>query len=73
MLFVKKYWASPSGSVVKNLPAKAGDTSSVTDLGRCHMLQSNEAWVPRLLKLTCPRARAPHERSHRNEKPAHGS
>ena len=31
----------PSGSVVKNLPANAGDTGSIPDLGRSHMLRSN--------------------------------
>ena len=31
----------PGGSVVKNLPANAGDTGSIPDLGRSHMLQSN--------------------------------
>ena len=27
----------PDGSVVKNLPASAGDASSIPDPGRCHM------------------------------------
>ena len=31
----------PGGSVVKNLPANAGDTGSVPDLGRSHVLCSN--------------------------------
>ena len=31
----------PSGSVVKNLPTKAGDTGSIPDPGRSHGLQSN--------------------------------
>ena len=31
----------PAGSVVKNLPAKAGDTASIPDLGRSQMLKSN--------------------------------
>ena len=31
----------PGGSVVKNLPAKVGDMSSVPDLGRAHMPGSN--------------------------------
>ena len=31
----------PSGSVVKNLPANAGDTGSVPAPGRSHMPQSN--------------------------------
>ena len=30
------------GSVVKNLPANAGDTGLIPGLGRSHMLQSNE-------------------------------
>ena len=29
------------GPVVKNLPANAGDTSSIPGLGRFHMLQGN--------------------------------
>ena len=38
-----KYHVSdfPGGSVVKNLPAHAGDMGSIPDLGRSHMLQSN--------------------------------
>ena len=31
----------PSGSVVKNLPAKAGDVSLIPDLGRSHVLWSS--------------------------------
>ena len=31
----------PGGSVVKNLPANAGDTSWTPDPERSHMLQSN--------------------------------
>ena len=31
----------PDGSVLKNLPAKKGDTGSVPDLGRPHMPWSN--------------------------------
>ena len=31
----------PGGTVVKNLPANAGDTGSSPDLGRSHMLRSN--------------------------------
>ena len=31
----------PGGSVVKNLPANAGDKSLIPGLGRSHMLQSN--------------------------------
>ena len=40
----KKMWRGfPGGSVVKNPPANAGDTSLLPDLGRSHMLQSNSA------------------------------
>ena len=31
----------PGGSVVKNLPANAGDTGSILDLGRSHRLWHN--------------------------------
>ena len=31
----------PGGSVVKNLPANAGDTGSISDRGRSHMPRSN--------------------------------
>ena len=34
---------SPGGSVVKNPTAKAGDMGLIPDLGRSHMLRSNEA------------------------------
>ena len=37
----KRLHAFPGGSVVKNLPANAGDTGSVPDAGRSHMPQSN--------------------------------
>ena len=33
----------PGGSVVKNPTASAGDTGLIPDLGRAHMLQSNQA------------------------------
>ena len=32
---------SPGGSVVKELPANAGDMGSIPGLGRSHMLRSN--------------------------------
>ena len=41
----------PDGSVVKNLCASAGDTGSIPDLGRFHMLWGNEAHVPQLLSI----------------------
>ena len=36
----------PSGSVVRNAPANAGNTGLIPSLGRTHMLQSNG--VPQL-------------------------
>ena len=66
-----------------NPPASAGDTGSHPGPGRSHMLRSNEARVPQLLRLHS-RAREPqllkpaclepvlrNKRSHRNEKPTH--
>ena len=41
----------PGGSVVKNLPANAGETGLIPDLGRSHMPRSNEAHEPQLLSL----------------------
>ena len=38
---IKTVWGFPGGAVVKNLPAKAGDTGSSPGLERSHMLQSN--------------------------------
>ena len=32
----------PRGSVVRNPPANAGNTGSIPDPGRCHMLRSNQ-------------------------------
>ena len=34
-------WGFPGGSVVKSLPASAGDTDSIPDLKRSHMPQSS--------------------------------
>ena len=42
MVIIKKNkWDFPGGSVVKNLPANAGDTGSSPGLGRSHMPWSN--------------------------------
>ena len=49
---------SPGGTVVKNPPANAGDTSSSPGLGGSHMPRSNQAHAPQLLSLH-PRAREP--------------
>ena len=42
--------------MVKSLPANAGVTGSVPDLGRCHVPRSNSAQGPQLLSL-CSRDR----------------
>ena len=39
--FKKRSRGLPGGSLVNNPPAKAGDTGSIPDLGRSHMLQGN--------------------------------
>ena len=41
----------PAGSMVKNLPTKAGDTGSIPDPGRFHMPWSNQACAPQLSSL----------------------
>ena len=41
----------PGGTVGKNLPANAGDMSSVSSLGGFHTLWSNKAQAPQLLSL----------------------
>ena len=48
----------PTGSVVKNPSANAGDTGLIPDPRRSHMPGSNEAHMPQLLRL-CSRAREP--------------
>ena len=37
--------------MIKNPPAKAGDTGLIPGLGRSHMPHSNQALVPQLLSL----------------------
>ena len=68
----------PGGSVVKNLPASAGDVGSIPDSGRSHMSWSKKAYVSQLLSL-CSRAQevklpSPHaatrEQPSSNEDPA---
>ena len=39
----------PGGTVVKNLPANAGDMGSSPGLGRSHMPRSKKAHAPQLL------------------------
>ena len=48
--FTTCYQGFSSGSVVKDLPANAGDTGSILGPGRFNILWGNEAWVPGLLK-----------------------
>ena len=66
MIWVKKdrYGGFPAGPVVKNLPAKAGDTSSIPGLGR----------FPHTLGQLSPCTPEPvlrNERSHCRKKPVH--
>ena len=44
----------PGGSVVQNPPARAGDRSSIPDLGGSHPRWGNKARAPQLLSLTEP-------------------
>ena len=82
-LSVKNYCLDvPGGSVVKKLPANAGDTGLISDPGRSHMLPCNQGHAPQLGNL-CSRAgdlqlRSPHtetaeahlpQRIHCSEKP----
>ena len=53
----------PGGSAVKTLPSKAEDLGLILDLGRSHMLRSNKAHVPQLLKPVCLEP-VLHKRSH---------
>ena len=53
----------PSGPVVKNLLASAGDTGLILGPERSHMLQGNESHVPQLQSL-CSRACEPRLSPH---------
>ena len=52
------YWEFPGVSVVRNSPANARDTGSLSGRGIPHMLWSNKACAPQLLSL-CSRAGEP--------------
>ena len=61
--------------MVKNLPANAGDISSIPGVGRSYMLWDNKAYVPQLLsthitttEACMPGAHVCNMRSHDNEK-----
>ena len=47
----------PGGSVVKNLPANAGDMGSIPGPGKAHTPWSNQACAPQLLNLSTTRKR----------------
>ena len=66
-----EYRGFPSGAVVENLPANAGDTGSISGPGRSHMPQSNYAREPQLLSLcaTTTEAREPRACAPQQEKP----
>ena len=74
----------PGGTVVKNPPASTGDTDSIPDSGRPHMLWSNSPYAPQpsglcsraqepqLLKPAHPRACAPQPKPC-NKQPMNGN
>ena len=47
----------PGSTVIKNLPVNEGDTGSIPDPGRSHMLWNNQAHVLQPLSL-CSRAQS---------------
>ena len=81
----KKALGVPGGSVVKNLPADAGDMGSTPGPGRSRIPRSSYARAPQLPSLCCtahvPQRLKPvglepvlrNRKSHRNEKPTHCS
>ena len=76
-------WDFPGGTVVKNLPANAGDVGLSPGLGRSHTPRSNKACAPQLLSLrsrackpqitslraATTEARTPRARAPQEEKP----
>ena len=58
MIFKTNTLGFSGASVVKSLPANAGDTGSIPDLGKSHMPQSRWDGAPQILSL-CSRAREP--------------
>ena len=49
MKAIRVYQDVPGGSVVKNPPAHAGETGSISGLGRSHMPQGQKTHAPQLL------------------------
>ena len=67
----KNYPDLPGGPVVKNLPASAGDTGSVSDAGRFHSWEAiKHTREPQLQKSIRPRAHVPQQDKPRYEKSA---
>ena len=64
-------WDFPGGTVVENLSANAGDTGLIPGPGRSHMLRSNWACAPQLLKPARLEPVLRNKRRHRHEKPVH--
>ena len=80
----KRHMGFPGGSVIKNPPTNAGDTGSIPDLGRSHMLCGttkhmwNKYWASTpptrngtYWKLWALEPMFCNRRSHHNEKPKH--
>ena len=61
----------PGSSVVKNPPARGGDTGSILGPGRSPMPWINEAHVPQLLSPHGPEPVLYSERSHHRKEPSH--
>ena len=60
------------GTVVKNPPANAGDTGSSPGPGRSHMLWSNQARAPQLLRLRSRDRFAGQKQRHRCREQTYG-
>ena len=72
----------PGGPVVKHLPATAGETGSISGLGRLYMLQGTQAHLPQLLSAHsralsfaflahAPKPVLYNKKTHSNGKPVH--
>ena len=58
----------PGGAVVSKPPASAGDSGSIPDPGGSHVLWSNQAREPQLLRPASPRVRALQQEKHHNKR-----
>ena len=67
-LFFKKKMHFPGDSVVKNLPASAGEMGSIPGPGRSHMLQDNGSLCATTMEVCEPGTHTPQQ-----EKPPHRS